>query len=302
MLYITSSTGVFSYNLESNKISQIMSNKNRSGFFSKRSQGFFGICLDKKANKIIVASREKLGTASAGKPSTDIGLHYIDPLSNTYETIGYVKDIHDIHQIDISGDIVFLSDTGKNRIIAYNIQTAAIVCTLNIGNIRDDINHINAITCHENHVLVSLNNPDAKANEILYLPFSLIGNKTVIDNAYDHADKVQSLSPYTHTHDIEPYKNSFLVCSSFDSIIFDAHTLEPVITINNWVRGIAISRYDIWAGQSMYAKRSKRHSRSIDGAISQINLETHQLEKTIPILGAGQINDLLYINEGIKNG
>ena len=302
MLYITSSTGIFSYDLESNKVSQIMSNKNRSGFFSKRSQGFFGICLDKKANKIIVASREKLGTANAGKPSTDIGLHYIDPLSNTYETIGYVKDIHDVHQIDISGDIVFLSDTGKNRIIAYDIRTSNIVCTINIGNIRDDINHINAITCHENQLLVGLNNRGTKTSEILYLPLSLIEKKTIIDDAFEYAVKIQPLPPYTNTHDIEPYNNSFLVCSSHDSLVFDSHTLKPVINSNNWVRGITISHHNIWVAQSIYAKRSKRHSRSIDGAVLKINLKTLQTEETITISGTGQINDLLYINDGIRNG
>ena len=297
MLYITSSTGVFCYEPESNNISHVLTNRNRSGFFSKKSHGFFGICWDKKNRKIIAASREKLGTPNSGKPTTDAGLHYIDPLNNTFETIGYIKDVHDIHQIDISGDIVFLSDTGKNRIISYNITTKNIDCIINLGKIRDDINHINAITIQNDVMLVGLNNRGAKESEILHLPLSAIKNNTLIDDAFDLATKLQALPPYTNTHDIEPYNNSYLVCSSHDSIVFDSDSLRPVIKSENWVRGIANDGDYIWVAQSINAKRSKRHSKAIDGSILKVNSKKMEIIDTISIKGTGQINDLIYIAE-----
>ena len=43
-LFITSSRGVYKYNLKSDNISQIISNWNK-GIFTKPSKGFFGICF-----------------------------------------------------------------------------------------------------------------------------------------------------------------------------------------------------------------------------------------------------------------
>jgi len=294
MLYISSSTGIFSYNPDSGKVSQILSNKNRSGFFSKKSHGFFGICIDKN-NHLIVASREKLGTPKAGKPTTDTGLHYIDPMTNTNSTIGYIKDIHDVHQIGIFNEVVFLSDTGKNRIIAYDITEKKIVCTINFGIIREDINHINAITIHENQIIVGLNNRGIKPSEILTLPLSLIENHTTVEDAFEHAIELKSLAPYTNTHDIEPFNDDFLICSSHDSLVFNSNTLKPVVKSDSWVRGISCSSQHIWVAQSIFAKRSKRHSRSINGSVLKINSKTLEIEDIITIPETGQINDLQYV-------
>lgn len=295
MLYITTSTGVFSYAPNSEKISHVINNKNRNGFFSKKSHGFFGICLHKNTHQIIVVSREKLGTKSAGKPTTDAGLHYINPITNTYKTLGYIKDVHDVHQIDVSGNTVLLTDTGKNRIIAYNIPNDSVSCIINFGNIRNDIHHINAVTIIDDKVLVGMNNGGNKSSEILEFPLTIIDSNKEINDAFKHATNIISLSPYKNTHDIEPYKNSFLVCSSHDSVVIDSKTVKPVIHSESWVRGISQSDKYIWVGQSHYAKRTKRHSKHLDGSILKINSETMETENIITIPGTGQINDLQWV-------
>ena len=57
-LYITTSKGLYKYNLNENILIKIISNWNK-GIFRKPSKGFFGICEDKHKNQIITASREK---------------------------------------------------------------------------------------------------------------------------------------------------------------------------------------------------------------------------------------------------
>jgi len=295
MLYITASTGIFSYNPDSEKIEHVISNKNRAGFFSKKSHGFFGICHQISSQKIIVVSREKLGTKSAGKPTTDIGLHYINPKTNSYQTINYVKDIHDVHQIDVYGDTVLLTDTGKNRIIAYNLVTDTVHCKIHFGHIRDDVHHINAVTVISDQILIGMNN-SGKSSDILHLPLTLLDSGSDVIDAFEHAPTITNLGPYTNTHDIEPFNDSFLVCSSHDSVVLDSKTVKPVIRSNNWVRGIAQDEKHIWVGQSHHAKRAKRHSKHLDGSILKINSKTMEIENIISIPGTGQINDLQYIN------
>lgn len=296
MIYITASTGIFALDPATGNTIQVMSNKTRPGFFSKRSHGFFGICKHAGDNQIIVASREKLGTPKSGKPTTDTGLHAIDPVTNTYQTIGYVKDVHDVHQIDCYRNTVLLTDTGKNRIVAYDINSKQISCILNIGTVRDDVHHINAVTVVNDRILVGLNNRGERASEILHLPLSLLDDNSNIADALEHAIEIVSLAPYTNTHDIEPCNDSYLVCSSHDSVVIDSKTVKPVITSDKWVRGITCENDYIWVGQSHYAKRSKRHSKSLDGTVLKVNRATMEIENIITIPGTGQINDLQYYN------
>lgn len=294
MLYITSSNGIFSYDPVSGEITNVITNKNRGGFFSKKSHGFFGVCLDQN-NNIIVASREKLGTKKSGKPTTDVGLHLIDSQKNTFTTIGYIKDIHDVHQIDTYKNSILLTDTGKNRIVVYSISSEKISHIINIGELREDINHVNAVTIVDNQILVGLNNRGTQPSEILHLPLSILNSDLKVIEAYDFATAIDSLSPYTNTHDIEPFKNSYLVCSSHDSVVFETKSLKPVIESEKWVRGISHDDKYIWVAQSINAKRSKRHSKAIDGSVLKINSNTMEVEDIISISGTGQINDLQYV-------
>jgi hypothetical protein len=295
MIYITASTGVFAYNPENKTTTQVMSNKYRPGFFRKKSHGYFGICHDTKHNRVIVASREKLGTPKADKPTTDAGLHAIDPVTNTFQTLGYVMDVHDVHQIDIHDDVVFLTDTGKNRVIGYNLRSNNISSTINFGQAREDIHHINAVTIHGEQMLVGLNNRGEKASEILSLPLSLVMQQSLIDDAFEHATEIKSLAPHTNTHDIEPYKNTLLVSSSHKSMVIDSSTSQPLITGENWLRGLTHDNQYLWVGQSHYAKRARRHSKSLDGTMLKIDSNSLQITDIITIPGTGQINDLQYV-------
>jgi len=294
MLYISTSNGVFSCNESSGEVTQVLSNKHTPGLFKKRGHGYFGICYHANSNGIIASSREKLGSKSAGKPTTDTKLHRIDPASGKHTCIATIHDAHDIHQIDCEGDIVYLTDTGKNRIIAYDIAADRLYKMLNVGDLRDDIHHVNAVTVLDDKLLIMLNNRGHKDSEILAVPLSAIHGDEASELDILPLGTITPIAGVRYAHDIEPYEGMLLCCSSHDGIVVNTATSETFLKADNWVRGIAPAPNGLWIGSSHYAKRSKRHSKKNHGTILHYSRDTHELIKKVTILGAGQINDLLY--------
>jgi len=302
MIYISASNGIYSYDDAARKVSVIMDNNYRGGFFgslfgglfAKKSHGYFGICYSEYSDEIIVSSREKLGTPRAGKPTTDCGIHAINPVTDEYRTIGYVKDVHDVHQIAVWKSQLLLTDTGKNRVVVYDIDARRITCMINIGNDREDINHVNAVTVLGNKVYIGLNNRGNTDSEILVMPAD------VLESGFEEVDAESVCSTITlqgirHTHDVEPFGETFLVSVSHDSRVIAADTLAPVFDGENWVRGLCIKDDNLWIGQSHFAKRSKRHKKVNDGALIQYDLAGSAILQNVTLNDAGQINDLITI-------
>ena len=140
LLFITTSNGVYALDDDSGKSQCILGNKHTPGFFEKKARGYFGITFHEQTGKVIVASREKLGTKKHDKPSTDTRLHAINPLNFEYELIATIMDVHDVHQITSDEQFIYLSDTGKNRVIVFDMKTNRTHCIINIGHEREDIN------------------------------------------------------------------------------------------------------------------------------------------------------------------
>lgn len=294
MLYISTSNGVFSCDESSGEVTLVLSNKHTRGLFKKRGRGYFGICYHANSKSIIASSREKLGTQSAGKPTTDTKLHRIDPASGAHTLIATIHDAHDIHQIDCEGDIVYLTDTGKNRIIAYDIAANRLYKMLNVGELRDDIHHVNAVTVLGDELLVMLNNRGHKDSEILAVPLSAIHTTNAAEFDILPLGRVTPIAGVRYAHDIEPFEGTLLCCSSHDGIVVNTANSETFLKADNWVRGITSAPNGLWIGSSHYAKRSKRHSKKNHGTILHYSRDTHELIKKVTIHGAGQINDLLY--------
>ena len=80
-LYITSSKGLFKYNLHKNTIKKIIGNKHK-GIFKRSSKGFFGICFNSENKQIISASREKISNNISYEKTTDVILHFYDPIND----------------------------------------------------------------------------------------------------------------------------------------------------------------------------------------------------------------------------
>ena len=97
-LYITTSKGLYNYDLRKNKLKKIIGNWHK-GIFKKPSKGFFGICFDDNKKQIITVSREKLTKSDLYDKSTDLILHFYDPMSQLKVDEKIIYNIYDVHQI-----------------------------------------------------------------------------------------------------------------------------------------------------------------------------------------------------------
>ena len=296
MLFITTSNGVLRVNRDTHQVSVVMTNKHTPGFFKKKARGYFGICFNSKSNKIIVASRERLGTKILDKPTTDTKLHEIDPVTLSHNTFATIHDVHDVHQIDCQNNFIYLTDTGKNRIPVYSLEQGRITTILNISEQRTDINHVNAVTCYDGRLNIGLNNRGHKESEILSLPLSTIESTTKDEMLIDTIADIKAIPGVHHSHDLEPYQDFFLMCASHDGLLIRSDTGQAITEIGDWTRGIAISDKEIWVSASQYAKRSKRHSNKLDGYLYRIDKNYFEILEKIVIPNAGQMNDLICLN------
>ena len=80
-LFITTSRGLYKYDLKKNILIKIFGNWHK-GIFSYPSKGFFGLSFDNNKKQIISVSREKIGRNVSNVKSTDSILHFYDPLNN----------------------------------------------------------------------------------------------------------------------------------------------------------------------------------------------------------------------------
>lgn len=295
MLYATTSTGVFSYDIDKDRIDLVISNKHTPGFFRKRARGFFGICFHPGSDYIITASRERLGTRRRGKPATDTKLHLLDPISHKHRVIAEVYDVHDVHQIECYENFVYITDTGKNRVHVYDLLKGRVVLIVNVGEERDDVNHINALLVHDQELLIGLNNRGHKESQILHLPLQLLnsGRSSELD-AYAHG-RLSPVPGRRHTHDIRRWNGQLLLCASHDGAVIRRDGVG-LAELGGWVRGLAPCAEGIWVGASELAPRSKRHSEKIDGRLVHFS-KSLEIVRDIKLRGAGQVNDLCWVQD-----
>ena len=296
MIFITTSNGVYLLRHGASATEVVLTKKHTPGFFKRKALGYFGISYHHPSGGILVASREKLGTPSADKPSTDTKLHLIDPDTLQYHTVATIMDVHDVHQIASDGDLVFLTDTGKNRIHVYDLQQQKTRLIINIGDQRTDIHHLNALHICDSQLHIGLNNRGAMESAILNIPMSLISktSESPIDGL--QVGQLKTLNGIHHTHDIEPYDEDYLCSASHSGFVFRASNCDPIIKLDNWVRGLCADQDGIWVGTSPLASRNERHSERLRSCIIQYAHKNFQQIQSIDLHGSGQVNDLLYLN------
>ena len=118
-LFITSSRGVYQYNLKNNKISKIIGNWHK-GIFKFPSKGFFGACLSNYNNNIIFASRENL-TRVTMKIYRCCN-SYFNLINGVTKNKIIINNLYDVHQIISYKNFIFITETGKNRIQVLNLK------------------------------------------------------------------------------------------------------------------------------------------------------------------------------------
>lgn len=291
MLYVATSNGVYRVNSERGTSECILRTNRRRGIFRSSPSVFFGIAIHGPSGKVLAASRERLGTPRSGKPSTDCILHAIDPRTCEHSVAGTVRDVHDVHQIACSEDIVFLTDTGKNRVVAFDLKLGETRCILNLGDERRDVNHVNALLLYESALWISLNNGGASDAEILRVPLAASLPDGEV-SAYSLGE-LRSVPGLQHSHDLVPFNDVLLTCASHESQVLRADTGAVLFETEKWTRGLAVSPDALWVGSSELGERSRRHWGRQDGWVLRYS-HAFELERRITIPGAGQVNDLLW--------
>ncbi len=294
MLYVTTSTGVYAYDPDTDRTELILGNRHTRGWFRRRARGYFGICRHPESDLIVVASRERLGTRRHNKPTTDVILHGIKPGSGCATVIAEVPDVHDVHQIAIHGNTAVLTDTGKNRLVMIELDSGARV-ELNVGTERDDVNHINAVRVLDGKLLVGLNNRGYRGAQVLEIPTQTLA---MAPGAKLDADRLGTCKPagdVLHTHDIEPAGDDLYACASHEGCVFSLRTGDRKAKVGDWTRGLAVSPQGLWVGASQKASRRKRHSQKLSGKLVLYRLSDWQPLRQVSLQHAGQVNDLLFL-------
>ncbi len=295
-LYIGTSKGLYKYNLKNKKLTNIFSNWHK-GLFKRPSKGVFGICEDIDSNIIVAASRERLTKNNTYDKSTDLILNFYDPKNNSVIEKTIVNNVYDVHQIYYFNNKIYLTDTGKNRIQIYNTKSKKTESHINIGEIRKNLNHVNAIYVNKDKILIGLNNGNKenfKNSQIIVLEDSL-----KISNNMDalKKGKIINLLNIYHTHDIESIDNDFLISSSEEGNLISLNMNKTIKKLPIWTRGISKNDKYIFVGKSGIASRKLRHSRYYDGMISVLDRKNFNLVEELNIPKIGQLNEILYYDE-----
>ena len=292
MILITTSNGVFRLRAQDPAAGLVLPRDHGFFFFRQGSGGFFGMAPHPAGDSFIVASREKLGTPGHNKPWTDVRLYRIwrDP-GRPPEALADIEDIHDVHQIATAGQLVLLTDTGKNRIGIHDLGSGA-TWKLNLGPERADVNHINALHTDGNKVLVGLNNCGDKPAEILTLDQAVLAEPRPGADALE-LGSLEILGDQLHTHDLEPFGDDFLYCASHDGRVHRRSDREPILHPGDWVRGLAVNAEGLWVGASARANRANRHREDLDGQVHLYDPDTLDLIQSWQLEKAGQVNDIV---------
>ncbi len=296
-LFITSSRGVYQYNLKNDRISKIIGNWHK-GIFKFPSKGFFGTCLSFSNNSnIIFASRENLINSNYEK-STDVIIHIYDFLNGVTKNKIIINNLYDVHQIASYKNFIFITETGKNRIQVLNLENNSIEFFIEIGKIRDDKNHINAINIDDNFLFIGLNNGHKKNlfqnAQIIKIPIQALYQNKTIDGL--EAGIIENLYNVFHTHDLEKYNDDYLISSSNLGKIYSYNKKKFIIDIKSWTRGITSNSEYIFIGKSGIGKRKLRHSRYYDGEVYVIDKFNFNFIKKFIIPKIGQLNDIVYFD------
>ncbi len=297
MLFATTSNGVYHCDVARGHVRRILGNRHTPGALKPEARGYFGIARHEPTRQVLVASRER-HLFRLGKLADHVRLHLIDPQTLDNSLLAVTKDVHDVHQIAWHDGRAFLTDTGKNRIVIHKPLDGE-RSVANVGGIRDDVNHINAILVHDGFLYIGLNNRGVKPAELLRLALprlyeSLDGETPDLSALAEHI----VLDEIIHTHDLEPDTNGRLfACISYAGSVFEVASRQPILKVGDWTRGLAFGPDSLWVGTSELAGRKDRHSEKLDGAISLYSLPDLKLVDRLILRGAGQVNDLLYVED-----
>jgi hypothetical protein len=204
-----------------------------------------------------------------------------------------VFDVHNVHQICSDKDNVYLTDTGKNRIVVYSWEQDKNIKVFNIGAKRSDVNHLNALLLQDEHLLVGLNNRGHQDSQICRIPLEQALARPEFEVKVDEFSERQDLVGRQHTHDIEPFEGGLLFSASHEGRVYRVGEDEALLKADDWVRGLCETDKGLWVGSSAIASRSQRHKEDLDGQIRLFSKKDFELLRVVQLRQAGQVNDII---------
>ena len=302
MIIGTSPNGVFTVDIETKEVSWLR----KGSFFGIASINNLCTCVGFAGNKakerqeeavtrvgdsIYLAERTNKGTRLHEYTyKYDDTLSIINRFSNYTSYLTYL--VEDVHQIAVTKNMfyrsILLTNTKYNNIrlikeSGYEFE----VLGSKKSNCSEDINHINAlyIPPYDDSMsewYVGLNNKGARESEVI-----------------KNGDEVIVLKGVYHSHDLEPYRGDILISASHQGFVYSLNKKEPLFyTGDVWTRGICISNEGIWVGFSAVSPRSSRQDPNLKNSINLFSHDKFELVKSIEVPKAGQINDIIYIDNG----
>lgn len=265
-------------------------------FFQKEAMGFFGVAYCPKRHLIFAPKRARFwSTPKANKPSSDARLYAID--INTFDVKSYarIKDIHDVHQVLVYGDCLYLTDTGKNRVCLFDLNRRQVERYILVGDKREDVDHLNALAIQGGCLWINANRLGKKASRRLCIPLEELHQTRGRDFYTKDAHWVADDDHAEHTHDLEFNQDGLHYCVSQQGLVRREGRQKPLVDENLWARGLAVTEQHLWVGLSQMAPRGKRHAQDLDGFVHLYDRDGKKFYRQITIPGAGQVNDILNI-------
>tara|TARA_Y100000389_G_scaffold117477_1_gene114704 strand:- start:678 stop:1577 length:900 start_codon:yes stop_codon:yes gene_type:complete len=293
-IFISTSKKIFEYDLPSKQIKTIFEIKPIFlSFIRKNYKTLFGIDYIESKNELIFICRDRLKTKKLSKPSTDAVIYSYCLDTRDVTKLAVIKNIHDAHQMKYHKGYIFMTDCGLNRIIFYNLKSSGYKY-LNIGKIRSDINHLNAVMIYGDRLLIGLNNNGRKCSEIYeYNLDSVLKSNDV--NIYLEPDIIHTLHDIQHTHDIHILKSNLVFCDSHEGKVYMLKDLRCIYKIDGWARGLCSNSDELYVGSSVRSMRSERYTSNLDAKIYKIDLSDSLINLEVVLPNCGQVNDMVLV-------
>jgi hypothetical protein len=295
-IFISTSKKIFEYDLPSKQIKTIFEIKPIFlSFIRKNYKTLFGIDYIESKNELIFICRDRLKTKKLSKSSTDAVIYSYCLDTRDVTKLAVIKNIHDAHQMKYHKGYIFMTDCGLNRIIFYNLKSSEYKY-LNIGKIRSDINHLNAVMINGNRLLIGLNNNGRKCSEIYEYNLDSVLKSTDV-NIYLEPDIIYTLHDIQHTHDIHILKSNLVFCDSHEGKVYMLKDLRCIYKIDGWARGLCSNSDELYVGSSLRSMRSERYTSHLDAKIYKIDLSDGLINLEVVLPNCGQVNDMVLVKK-----
>ncbi|MFB6345750.1 MAG: hypothetical protein ABEK50_08270 [bacterium] len=296
MIYITTRYGLYCYSESQDEPRQLLDNNDLSTTFSRQSRGIFGISWHDPSDRLLFASQEHRKFPWFGRWSRKRRLHFYDPTSDAYSFAATVNNLYDVHQITSHDQEVFIADAVENRVVRYDLDSNKQQGELHVGPVRQDLHHVNTVLIHDGHFWIGLNQSPEGHSKIIKLPLQeILDKKGETYDVLEHGEII-NIHGISDTHDLVPFRDTFLISASHDSYVFDLKNQDKLLEGAEWTRGITLERDNIWVGSSELAKREERHRRS-NGNIYCFSSDSFELKEKQVLPGSGQVYDMITVEE-----